>query len=287
MLFRLSAYVYLVAVCLMAQQQQSKRPANWPCVGGRAVDPSHVAVTEGTGGHLYMLDSSEIETTGRLMVWHQKHTETVFRAMGELSNGAREFAFPVDSMVESLVVTISLQCNSGVAILDATGGESAGERADFRAGRAIRISRPGSGNWKVRLKGRGLFFVTVEAFSELALDRARFVTPGGRPGHEGLFPVKTPPALGAAAMLWVSVSGRPRELRMRLVDSAAQTLDAPPLETLGGDDYLARLTMQHSGFRVVVEGIDERGWPFQRFDLPLLTAGEPSAAATPQTPDPQ
>jgi hypothetical protein len=259
----------LLASVLAAQEQTARRPPGWPCASGRAVDPSYAAVAEGSGGHLYMLDPSEIAQTGTLMAWHQKHTETIFRAMGEVTEGPREFAFPIDSTIESLVITVSLQCRAGVSILAAGGIDAAGERIDFMAGRALRVALPAPGVWKIKMAGRGLYFVTVEAVTELSLDDVVFVEPGGRPGHEGLFRVKTPPAIGTRALMQVELSKAPETIQLRLVDSAARTLETPAVQTLPPDTFLSSLTLRHSGFRVAVDGIDERGWPFLRMHAPL------------------
>ena len=267
-----------VAAALSAQQQSTQRAPGWPCSGGRAVDPSYSLVAERSGGHLYMLDPSEIEQTCSLIGWHHNHTETVFRSMGELRERSREFTFPVDSMIESLVITVSLQCKESIAILDPSGIEAGGERVDFRAGRAIRIVRPVPGLWKIRLAGRGLFAVTVEGISELGLDSVRFVEPGGRPGHEGLFRMEKPPALGSAAMLQLDLSKGPEKIRLLLVGSDGRTLETLESEPLPDGSHLARLTVRHPVFRVAVEGVDERGLPFQRMEAPMLSADEPVPA---------
>ncbi len=271
-----------VCACLMAlelygqgqRQQQQQRPG-WPCAGGRAVDPSYVAIAEGTGGHLYMLGPSEMAQSGTLMAWNFTHKVTVFRAMGEMREGAaaREFSFPVDSSIESLLLTVSLQCPESVSILAPPGVEAAGERVDFRAGRALRVVRPTPGPWKLRLGGRGVFFVTAEAVSELSLDEARFVQPGGRPGHEGLFPVKTPPALGSQGLLELALSKAPRGVRVRLVASDGRTVERLEVEpeSEGGGSLLVRVPLRHPAFRIMVEGVDEGGWPFQRMQAPLTT----------------
>ena len=248
--------------------------AGEPCVGGRAVDPSYVSIAEGTGGHLYLFGPGEVAQSGSLMAWHHKHRETVFRAMGEMRQPAREFSFPVDSMADSLVVTVSLQCKESVAILDPSGAEAAGERLEFRAGKAVMVVHPAPGAWKLRLAGRGLFFVTVEAAGELSLDEARFVEPGGRPGHEGLFPMKTPPVLGSAGLLELGLSKAVRSLNVSLVDSEAKVLDRGDLS-----DGVARFpALRHAAFRVAVEGVDERGWPFMRMQAPLTKLTAAAAA---------
>ena len=280
---------FIISFCLSAaslvlrgqQQPAAGRPPNWPCTGARAVDPSYVAVTEGTGGHLYLFAPGEVTQSGALMAWNFQHQETVFRAMGEMASAAHELSFPVDSMVESLVIAVSLQCKEAVAIVDPAGvesGGSGGERLDFRAGSALRIVHPTPGLWKVRLAGRGLYFVTAEAKSALTLDSARFVEAGGRPGHEGLFPVKQPPALGSKALLQLELSKAVGKVRVKLVDSQARTLAelaAQPLDGTTGGSFLTAFILNAPSFRIAVEGVDERDWPFLRMDPPLTVATAP------------
>ena len=69
----------------------------------------------------------------------------------------------------------------------------------FQAGRIVTIEKPAPGPWKVTVSGKGMFFLVAQAKSDLSLDDARFVEEGGRPGHEGLFPIKGPPRRGVAA----------------------------------------------------------------------------------------
>ena len=278
-----------MAVELFGQGQPQRSAAGWPCAGGRAVDPSYVAIAEGTGGHLYMLGPSEMAQSGTLMAWNLTHKVTVFRAMGEMREGAaeREFSFPVDSSIESLLLTVSLQCPESVSILAPPGVEAAGERLDFRAGRALRVVHPTPGQWKLRLAGRGVFFVTAEAVSELSLEEARFVEPGGRPGHEGLFPVKTPPARGSQGLWELDLAKAPRGVRVRLVASDGRTLERlevePESEGGGGSSLLVRVPLlRHPAFRILVEGVDERGWPFQRMHAPLTSVASPAVVQRPQ-----
>lgn len=122
--------------------------------------------------------------------------------------------------------------------------------------RALRVVPPTPGRWKLRLlavAGRGVFFVTAEAASELSLDEARFVQPGGRPGHEGLYPVKRPPMLGSQGSAGIGTGERAGAERPR---AACRLLVRIPV-------------LRHPAFRIAVEGVDERGWPFQRMHVPL------------------
>ena len=47
--------------------------------------------------------------------------------------------------------------------------------------------------WRVRVGGSGQYSVSVRAKSELELLSFDFVRVGGRPGHEGLFPIQGQP----------------------------------------------------------------------------------------------
>lgn len=138
----------------------------------------------------------------------------------------------MDSFIESLLLTVSLECPGPVSILAPPGVQAAGERMDFRAGRALCVVHPTPGPWKLRLTGRGVFFVTAEAVSELSLDEARFVQPGGRPGHKGLFPVKRPPMLGSPGLLELDLAKGPaaRNVRVQFVASDGGTLERLEVE---------------------------------------------------------
>jgi hypothetical protein len=280
---RISVCACFLAVELYGQgQQQHQQRPGWPCAGGRPVDPTYVAIAEGTGGHLYMLGPAETAQAGSLMAWKLTHKVTVFRAMGEMREGgaeAREFSFPgglSDREPGAHRVASIVRSRSRSWRLRAS--KLPGERVDFRAGRALRVVRPTPGPWKVRLAGRGLFFVTAEAASELSLDAARFVQPGGRAGHEGLSPVKRPPMLGSQGLLELELARGPAQnVRVQLVASDGRLLERlevePQAEGGGGSSsLLVRIPLlRHLAFRIAVEGVDRRGWPFQRMHAPLTT----------------
>src|SRR5207245_7943312 len=51
------------------------------------------------------------------------------------------------------------------------------------------ILTPAVGNWNVILSGTGPFALNISGESPLDLASFRFVEAGGRPGHEGFFPI--------------------------------------------------------------------------------------------------
>ena len=247
----------------------------------RAVDPAYVRMAERTGGQVFLFDRSEAGRSLVLMRETRKHEDVVFRAMGTLPAGYRDFQFPVDTTVESLLLAVSLQCLQSIQIYRPSGAELRASDAgvddnQYHSGRILTFSRPEPGTWRIQIAGAGLFFTVVRAKSEITLDSAQFVEVGGRPGHEGYFPVTTPLRLNAAQKLSVRISGAIFTV-LRLVDSAGATLqrierDPASLEA-GDQETPLTVTPSQPDFRVVVEGRDASGFPFQRVWPRLFQAG--------------
>ena len=271
--------VVSISPILVAQDQQPRSRPGWPCVG--KPDPSYFTVAEGSGGQVFLFDPSEVGESSALMIGAMKHEETVYRAAGTLAEGVHEFSIPVDSAIESAMFSISLQCLQVVEIVRPSGDELRAndpgvEYHQFQAGRIVTLPKPTPGAWTVRVAGKGMFFLVLQAKSELTLDRVAFVEPGGRPGHEGLFPIKGAPRRGVAQKLEVEMSGAFRNPRFRFVSSAAELIQELPLEAQedsGGEHaFLGDVTPRARQFRLAVSGEDGRGFPFQRVHAPLFTA---------------
>jgi von Willebrand factor A domain-containing protein 7 len=264
---------------LAAQDQQPRSRPGWPCVG--KPDPSYFTVAEGSGGQVFLFDPSEVGDSSVVMIAAMKHEETVFRAAGTLAEGVHEFSIPVDSTIESAMFSVSLQCLQVVEIVRPSGDELRAndpgvEYHQFQAGRVVTLAKPTPGGWTVRVAGKGMFFLVLQAKTDLSLDRVSFVEPGGRPGHEGLFPIKGSPKRGVAQQLEVELSGVVQGPRFRFISSAAETIQDLTLEPQGGAgedrSFLGEVTPRARQFRLAVSGVDARGFAFQRVHAPLFTA---------------
>ncbi|HUJ21321.1 MAG TPA: hypothetical protein VLX58_07365 [Bryobacteraceae bacterium] len=242
------------------------------------MDPSYVQASEATGGQVFLFDRSEAARSMVLVRYSGKHTDTVFRSTGTLSTGSREFSFPVDSTVESLMVSVTLQCLQSIAIhrpsnTEVHSGEPGVDDNRFRSGQILIVAKPEAGPWRVKISGIGLFFVVAQAKSAISLNNVEFVGPGGRPGHEGLFPFKGPLHLGETRTLSLRMRAPRGEPAFRLVNSAGEPLETQEMKTSdeNSDDreFLGKLTLKHAAFRIAVEGRDDAGYPYQRV-LPRL-----------------
>src|SRR3954471_6151143 len=142
----LAATVLLTVGALSAatQQQPSRARAGWPC--GAPLSASYFQLAEATGGHLVLLAPSEIADSATLLTAFSDHRQTLFRVAGDLKSGIHEFRVPVDPSVDSLVVSISVQCLQTADVIDpsgvSVGGENVTDLSNFSAIRMVIVRRP-------------------------------------------------------------------------------------------------------------------------------------------------
>jgi hypothetical protein len=250
---RVVAIALVAAAALYGQNRQQGPRAEWPCVPGRAVDPAYLEASESTGGQVFLLQKSEAAYMGLTMNASPTHPATILRAIGHL-NGDRDFEFPVDSTVESLLFLVSLQCRQAIRVNAAGGREmtdrNSAQSVDLQAGRILRVDQPERGAWRVHLAGTGLFIVSVLAKSEIALPGVRLS--------------------GNTALL--NFRGKGAQMRLHLAGAGGEPLSDDPLEATESG-YRAAIVPRTERFRVSVTGVDEAGWPFQRVNPVLFRSG--------------
>jgi hypothetical protein len=265
----------------LAQNGQSGPRPGWPCVSGRAIDPTFLEVSEATGGQVFLLQRNEAIHSGVIMMLPSTHPETLFRAVGHLA-GTRTFEFPVDASVESISVSASIQCRQTVAVIDPGGAEMTAANAvqsiELQAGKMVRVDAPGVGNWQVKIAGQGLFILSVRAKTAIRLNNVRFVEPGG-PGHEGYFTVKQAPQMHVAQHLEASVSGPLTGASFQMVGPSGDALGGlVESQASEGGDHLLEITPAVERFRIMVEGTDESGRPVRRMHPTLFRVTAPQPA---------
>ncbi|HEV2201840.1 MAG TPA: hypothetical protein VGR73_18625 [Bryobacteraceae bacterium] len=157
-----------------ASAQQPNYQPGWPCTGReRSFDPAYAKVAEATGGHLVLLDRSEVRVWSTLYAGDSGHKSTIVRAAGKIDSYV-DIPFWVDSSVESLFVVASLQCMQTIFLYDpqrsGVDAKSPGMLDDwFRAGRISTVPMPQAGSWVLRLLGTGQYSVAVQANSNARL----------------------------------------------------------------------------------------------------------------------
>jgi hypothetical protein len=269
-----AAVLLLAARALSAQTGQEGPRPEWPCVPGRAVDPAYLETSESTGGQLFLFQKGEVAQAGPVMSASYTHPATIVRAVGTLS-GSREFEFPVDSTVESLLVLVSLRCRSAIGVFRPNGAEmiaaNSAQSLDLQAGKILRIDNPEPGAWKLRLAGSGLFVLSVLAQSPIHVSGVTFLNPTEDPPAP-----HRQPRLGASEAARISVSGEVTGLKFLLAGASGEALGAGAIEPQSPErPYSVPFTLSWERFRVRMTGVDASGWPVLR-TYPVLFRAQPN-----------
>ena len=249
------------------QQQPSKARAGWPC--GARLDASYFQLAEATGGHLVLLAPSEIADSATLLTAFSDHRQTLFRLAGDLKTGIHEFRVPVDPSVESLLVSISVQCLQTADVIDpsgvSVGGDNVTDLSSLTAIRMVIVRRPAPGMWTLRAAGNGIGGVVVQARSAVGVTQVEF----GVTGSPEFRPVPVP---GVENVVRITVSGHPRRLEASVVNAAFRTIAPLPLASGDADGtYVSRFTPGDEGFRIAISGTDDGGAAIQRVYASLFT----------------
>jgi hypothetical protein len=244
-----------------------------------------VQVSEGSGGQVFLLDPSELASSATLLMARDGLDETLRRVVGELEPGTRSIDVDVDSSVERILFSISLQCLQEIEIARPSGTSVAASDpgvtwTSFQAGRQIGIDKPEAGLWRVHLAGNGLLFLVVNARASVELAGVRLVRAGGRPGHEGLFRDDDTPLVAATRRLMeIRLSQGILEPTFEMRRSTDDPVGALTAARQPGDAdeqiYLAEFLVPSSPLRVVMTGRDAAGKTVKRVQGALFQLSQP------------
>ena len=271
--------VLITTGLLRAQDGQHASRPNWPCVAGRAVDPTYLDISESTGGQLFLFQKGEAAQSGLVMNAPYTHPVTVLRAVGHL-NGTRDLEFPVDSSIESLLLLVSVQCRNAILVSRPSGAEATDRNSalsvELAAGKILRVDQPEPGKWRVRLTGSGLFVLSVMAKSTIALSAVSFSRKDAQTEGDEPAPRSNIPMLGAPQTVNLRIGGSVSRLTAQLVDASLRPiadLDSP--EQVAEGAYRTTVATEAERYRILVTGEDGSSWPFQRM-YPVLFHAKPA-----------
>ena len=250
-----------------AQQQTSNPRGRWPC--GAHLDTSYFQVAEGTGGHLLLLAPEEVSDSAALLTAFGAHPQTIYRLAGAIKPGLHEFQVPIDSGVESVLFSISVQCLQTADVVRPSGAPVGGaevtDLSNFLAERMVIVKRPEPGFWTIRTAGSGIAGVMVQGRSALGIAQVQFAAIGSTA-------FTSVPLPGVENVVKIGIRGHATQVEASVVNGAFRRIAPLPL-TAGETEnsYVSRFTPPVEGFRVLVEGKDADGVPFQRVHAPLFT----------------
>ncbi|HSP13385.1 MAG TPA: hypothetical protein VLV78_01385 [Thermoanaerobaculia bacterium] len=264
---RLIACLMLIASVVAAQDDQRPRPSP------AKVDPIFFELAAKSGGDIYFWAPGEF-ATARLQV--PIHHDDVVLSYGSLQS-KRRFEIPVETGVSEMTLFAGMERKDLAVLVRPDGtvahdGDRGAEIQVFQRMLIAKITAPAAGIWKLEVDGAGAYAVTAHvkaAASGPDLDRFELVERGGRPGHEGMFPIKRPLRAGESLACQVEVSGSAREVELAFVTKDGSLIGTTELTPDGEGEYDGRCTVPKTPFRALVRGVDGSGARFQRIESHL------------------
>jgi hypothetical protein len=207
----------------------------------------------------------------------------VLWASAKLTGAPQAFEIPVDSAMQRITFTFSVDTKSNRLVLKRPDGQVVGDGTDhtedteLNCGRIITVDKPQPGIWHAEVTGTGTYWLAAEGQSDIYFIKAEFVEVAGRPGHEGLFRIHGQPIAGQPAILQASLSAAAtRTTEFSFVSERGETLQKLKMKVTDPDrefmEFTGDVTLPTVPFRIAVSGRDAKGTQYQRFDAPLSRA---------------
>jgi len=249
----------IALLALALQQDQTPRQS-------AAFNREFYELSASTGGDFYFWAPGEFASS-RLQV--PVHHEDVFFAYGDLDS-KRVFEIPIESGAKSMTLFAGAQRKDLAVLVRPDGTVARDGIQSFQHMAIATISAPAAGMWRLELHGGGAYAVTAhvdpgaDGIQLIAFD---FVEQGGRPGHEGMFPIKREAKRGEKLTCRVVVSGATKDAKLVFVARDGSLLDSTKLS----EEYVP-CVVPSVPYRAGVAGTDASGRAFQRLMPPLHSA---------------
>ncbi|WP_027157742.1 dockerin type I domain-containing protein [Methylobacter luteus] len=239
-------------------------------------DPAYFAISNSSGGQTFLLQPGKTAGFSQLAnLLSRSNAADIMAVAGPLGTTVVDHYFPVDLQTSRITVSVTSTGVSSISVIRPDGSiVSANDPGVMQpsiptaAGSAkiYSIDAPQSGNWRISIQGTGDYSALVNGDSALMFNAFRFVEPGGRPGHEGYFPITGFPIMGKTQEAIARLSGKPQSVSFEFRTRSGQAIQSFKLESPDADDneLLGKLTVPAQEFVVYAMGNDANGQPFQR-----------------------
>lgn len=258
-----------LATFLLAQQDQVPRQPVKDNRGLLKIDPIYFDLAANTGGDFYFWAPGEFAAS-HLQV--PIHHEGVLLSYGAVES-KKSFEIPVESGARELTLFAGVQ-RKDLAVLVRPDATVVRDVQSFQHMLIATVKTPAAGMWRLELQGAGTYAVTAHvkpADEGPELIRFAFVEPGGRPGHEGMFPLKRSLQAGESLACEVSLSGSVKDAELLFVTRDASLISNTAITRTAAGEYVGHCTVPDVPFRVAIRGTDGSGAAFQRTESPLHT----------------
>jgi hypothetical protein len=258
---------------------QSSRPPQRGAGGLLKIDATFYEMASATGGDFYFWAPGEFAGSNlRLPIQDEK----VVLDYGTLA-GRRSVAIPVESGARVLTVFAGAQRKDRAVLVRPDGsivaaGTDAVALQTFRHMLIATVRDPLPGPWKLEFDGAGRYSFSAHVRPADRASAPQFVEfefseVGGRPGHEGWFPIRRELRAGERIHCEATLAGHVSDVRFVFVARDGTPLAHPELarDPEYRDHHAGDCVIPPRPFRVVVTGRDENGLPFRRSERGLHT----------------
>ena len=229
--------IFAIALLALAMQQdQTPRHS-------MKVDRVFYELAASTGGDIYFWAPGEFASSCLQVPVHHEH---VVFAYGSVDT-KRVFDIPIESGAKSMTLFAGVERKDLAVLVRPDGTVQRDGIQSFQRMAIGTVLSPPPGLWRLELQGSGLYAVTAHVDpgpDGFQLIDVRFVEPGGRPGHEGMFPIKRPVKAGEKLACSITVSGPAKDVRLIFVGSDGRLLTSTDAERVSDDEYAAACVVQ-------------------------------------------
>lgn len=238
-------------------------------------DPAYFNSANRTGGQVFILPRGQTSGVSELAnLLSRSSAADILSVAGQVSTTVTQ-NFPIDSTISRVTISVTSIESSSIVIKQPNGSivkatDVGVKQIPFSpaVGSTViySITNPQVGQWEVSLQGGGDYSVLVNGDSTIALDKFDFVRLGGRPGHQGYYPIDGLPLAEKPQKAIARLSGKTQFTDFELRTKTGNVLQTLRLNSPGADqgDLLGDITTPTQSFLVYAVGKDLKGNPFQR-----------------------
>ena len=271
---------------------ESPRKSSYDQAGRLQINRDFFELSAASGGDFYFWAPGEFAASAATLQIPVT-ADAILLDYGTGDRFAKSYKIPVDSGIALLSIFAGAQRKDKFVLYRPDGRTTSANPAfvsaqKYRHMNIITVEKPERGMWSLEMSGTGYYAVAVRYANgngksssgrdeEIDLLDMKFVEPGGRPGHEGLFPVKGRVRAGESRLCRIKVAGAISEPVAEFVSRDNKILGRVKLRPLSPEpdgELIGTAIVPPVPFRTRVSGRDTDGHLFQRVTSAIYTPAD-------------
>lgn len=210
----------------VSAKAQEKNATIIPVISGSCspVDPAYFRNAEDTGGQLFIVSPSEVDSLVDLIFpYTTGDLASLLSRKVALSSTATSIDIPVDASVSNLLVSVTTADFANLSVFRPNGAQVLPSDGDttittLSNNTIFTVSDPDEGVWTVEADGSGEATIQIRGNSPLSLNRFEFVRANMIDIHGGYFPIPGQPTSGEQTLGRATMGGEYSSASFALYD---------------------------------------------------------------------